>query len=129
MSSDSLMFVSQNDSDSKSINIALFHHIRKVMFSVVSVSSQGGRTGSHVTINHDALDLTVQDPSPALALACSDIRPHCTQTHLQTWNLTVHRPHSSDIWRPFQSCSLEPLLVLTSGRKWVVRILLECFLV
>ena len=61
------------------------------MFSVVSVwhSVQGG---SHLTITHGELDLTVQGPLP---------RP------LHTWYLTVqgHLP-ASDIWGPsVETCS------------------------
>ena len=53
----------------------------KVLFSVMSVCSQGW--GSHVTITHDALDFTVQEP------AAGDMCGH----------------H----WRPVKTCSLQDL--------------------
>ena len=68
--------------------------------------------------------------------------------HPSTWDLTEGDPlpwpplvvtSGSQDWRPFQTCSLEdPPPVLTSAvywsmcsqhHKWVVRILLECFLI
>ena len=47
--------------------------------SCLSVShSVHGVDGSHVTINHDALDLTIQGPPGTLGMG-----PHCTGTPCQ----------------------------------------------
>ena len=84
------------------------------MFSVVSVCS----LGAHVTITHDALDLTVQGP-PAPALALPSLGPPCTDTPPQ--RLASHPllvTSGGQDWRPVQTCSLEYLTpsspVLTS---------------
>ena len=83
-----------------------------------------------------------------------DMEPHVTGPWspnppllLQTWDLAVQGPPGPSLlatsgchhWRPVQTCSLQnPLphqyrhLVATEAHtvgKWVVRILLECFLV
>ena len=85
-----------------------------------------------MTITHDALNLTVQGPSPPTR----DMGP---PPGLSPFHLLV--TSDSNYWRPGQTCSLEnppTLPVLTSGGmltkvhtvgKWAVRILLECFLV
>ena len=83
------------------------------MFSVMSVILPTG--GSHVTIIHDALDLTVQgshepalpfsphqsweppDPSPG----CSDIRPETSCAPAPTPVLVTS---GVDHWRPVQTC-------------------------
>ena len=90
----------------------------KVIFSVVSVRHSGG--GSHVTIIHDALEVTVQDPQPQLHHAPPpDIR-HGTPPRDQVWNplcppLVTHSGHH---WRPVQTVHLRTCsftLVLRSG--------------
>ena len=91
----------------------------KVMYSVVSVcqlfSPQGGKF--HVTITHDALDLTVHSPSPPCPLP--ETLNLTVQVPLETWDLTVQppslgsldmEPHCtgtpSDIWWPrLDTCS------------------------
>ena len=92
------------------------------VFTDVCLSFCSG--GSHVTITHDALDLTVHPPT--------DMGPHSTGTSPAVTSGGHH-------WRPVQTCSLQnlPPPVLTSGdywsmyvwRKWAVSILVECFLV
>ena len=90
----------------------------KVIFSVVSVRHSGG--GSHVTIIHDALEVTVQDPQPQLHHAppqTSDMGP------LQEirYGIPFAPPlvtHSGHHWRPVQTVHLRTCsftLVLRSG--------------
>ena len=67
------------------------------MFSVVCLSvSLSTDRGPHVTITHDALDLTMlPHPWPP------DMGPHCIGNPLpQIWNFTVQGPPASDIWSP-----------------------------
>ena len=101
------------------------------VFSCVCPPFCPGGGGPHVTITHDALNVTVQGPSPPTR----DMGP----PGLSPFHLLV--TSDSNYWRPGQTCSLEnppTLPVLTSGGmltkvhtvgKWAVRILLECFLV
>ena len=126
----------------------------KVMFSVVSVQRGGFPCGyyswcigPHCTDSLDMRPHWMGTPDPALAPL--DMGPHWTGTPSlgppQTWDLNEHGSPSSPPLvtssghqgRPFQTCSLldTHLLVLTAGGywrlgqwKWVVRILLECFL-
>ena len=127
----------------------------KVMFSVLSVwlagCSQGD--GSHVTITHYALDLTVQYSSPQFPFP-SDMGLHCTGTPLPGHRtlLYIESPPSplSQVpllvaccghpWRPIQTCLLQDpptstdiwwqLLNHPCGLcKQAVCILLKCFLV
>ena len=66
------------------------------MFSLAFVCLQG-RGGPHVTITHDALDLTVQPPLP-----------HRHQTWAPPGPPTPLLMTSHDhFWRPVQTCSLE----------------------
>ena len=99
-------------------------------------------TGGHVTITHDALDLTIQDPPPGLGSGSDPSRHGISRpTQLpQTCDLLA-LPPVSDIWWPsMETCS--NLFILGSPtsvhilwwstyslRKQAVRILLECFLV
>ena len=117
----------------------------------------------HVTIAHDALDLTVNGPLWPWPLPCAwtpictgtpdplciattatllvtsdskDLRPVQTCSHENPTPMLVIT--GGQDWRPVQTCSCEdPVLGLTSGDiceahmvgEWVVRFLLECFLV
>ena len=85
--------------------------------------------GSHVTISHDALDLTWSAP----ACPPPDMRPNCTWASgndiwwlrletcstVYTWGPPVITSWGQD-WRPILICSLEDpsLPVLTSGGYW-----------
>ena len=103
------------------------------VFTGVSLSFCSREEGSHVTITQDALDLT-EHPPPL------------EETSLQIWGLTVQRSSLLvDIWWPsLETCSNlftsgapppppfppPPHYCSTWGQcKWVVCILLECFLV
>ena len=91
--------------DEKYVSLTLANEIGgKVIFSLVCVCSQ--RWGSHVTITHDASDLTVQETFQTCSLQDTP-PPH---------------PASADIWWLLEHIS-------TYGwRKWVIHIPLECFL-
>ena len=116
----------------------------KVMFSVMSVHGGGG--SPMWCTDALALDLTVQHPPRSLGPAPLDIGtslysdPPWPQP-LSTWDLTVRAP-AGDIWWPrLKTCSNlftwgpPPTTTgtwyweRTYGQcKWLVRILLECFL-
>ena len=85
-----------------------------------TVFSRICRGGSHVTVTHDVLDLTVLPPPTALSLAPLDMGPHYRG---------IPRPSPLDRgmtsgghhWRPVWTCPLQDTpdtLVLTSGGYW-----------
>ena len=84
--------------------------------------------GPRTTINHDALDPTVQLPPHPSA----DTGPHCTTPspsprsappHPQTWDITV------DLFKLIHLRTQTPLPSMYGPCKRVVYIILECFLV
>ena len=93
------------------------HHYRssgKVMFSVVSVC-HSVHGGSHVTITHNALNLTVESPSDMGPPAPVPAPPSSITGDLfKLVNLATPHPPPSEVFMV---------------GKLVVRILLECFLV
>ena len=75
----------------------------------------------HVTLTHDALDLTVQHPPPLPG----PLPRHLTvDPHPQTLDLGSHLPltYCGQQWRPVQTCSRPTVC------KRPVRIQLKCFL-
>ena len=82
---------------------------RKVMFSVMSVHQSVILTtegASHVTITHDALDLTIQrHPQHGVSL----------HRDPWAWNLIIEVTSGGHHWRHVQTCSFEDPPVLTSG--------------
>ena len=73
----------------------------KVMFSQVCQSVYKGGGGSHVTITHAALDLTVHRPSPPTPPLARNMRQG-DPTTLSTQLVTSADHHV----RPVQACSL-----------------------
>ena len=105
---------------------------RKVMFSVVCVSSQ---RVFHVTFSHDILDLTIKSPQP------HSPRPQ-PPLYRDTPNLSPSHPavaSGGHDWRLVLTCSLEDpptsadIWWLDTAAymvcEWMVCILSECFLV
>ena len=110
-------------------SFATLWHTNEV-FSRVCLSTGG----PHVTITHDALDLTVS-PLPALVLILippPDIwhgdSPGPVPLRHGTWGPLHAGPSASDIWRPSLEicsnlfigphCTAPPPLILTSGDHW-----------
>ena len=86
------------------------------MFPYVSVSAWGG---PHVTVTHNALDLTVLWPTPSHSL--NTPQPGPPPSHLNMRLTTpgfalLQVPSGFHNWRPIQTCSFQdPILVLTSS--------------
>ena len=91
-------------------------------FSHVCLFTRVGGGDSHVTINHDALNPTVQDSPPP-----GHGTPLYKQTPLPTWDLTTCGFSDMEL-----HCTAPPSPEPTSGGygpNRAVRILLECFFV
>ena len=72
----------------------------KVMFSVMCVCPRGNL---HVTIAHDALDLTSLYTRPTPSPLPPNMGPHCTEPPAHPRLVTS----DGHYWRPVQTCSLE----------------------
>ena len=90
----------------------------KVMFSVVCFSLSVCPEGSHVTITHDAWDLTVQRPPSCSNLFNFDLTVQEPPTLCPVYRVPLVVTSIGQDWRPVQTCSLEGPLVLTSGGNW-----------
>ena len=94
-------------------------HLRshgKVMLSLVSVC------GSHVTITHNALDLTVQAAPPSSGLSPNPTLGQGTSVPPPTWDLRTPAPllvtSGGYRWRPVQTWSLQdflPPMLISNG--------------